>query len=167
MNRHIKDLDRAIKEQETSISLGLRPGTHPASIILPELVVPKSRVSGVNHDLSESEDESPQAPTDVPSEALVEPMEDEKPMKTPRKRVRVKHSRKKSDAESQRKEMTEVQKIESSPEPRSARSSRSLKLTLPSMHTLTALKEESVIDPNEERYCYCNQVSYGEVGKFG
>ncbi|KAH9925299.1 uncharacterized protein B0H18DRAFT_1009544 [Fomitopsis serialis] len=39
-DRYIRDLDRAIKEQETSLSLGLRPGTHPASIILPEIVPP-------------------------------------------------------------------------------------------------------------------------------
>ncbi|KAI0781254.1 hypothetical protein BD413DRAFT_608411 [Trametes elegans] len=42
VDRYIRDLDRAIKEQEASISLGLRPGTHPASIILPEVVVPQS-----------------------------------------------------------------------------------------------------------------------------
>ncbi|KZT66825.1 hypothetical protein DAEQUDRAFT_694991 [Daedalea quercina L-15889] len=40
VDRYIRDLDRAIKEQETSLSLGLRPGTHPASIILPEIVPP-------------------------------------------------------------------------------------------------------------------------------
>ena len=42
VDRYIRDLNRAIKEQETSISLGLRPGTHPASIMLPELVLPKA-----------------------------------------------------------------------------------------------------------------------------
>ncbi|KAI0637286.1 hypothetical protein C8Q77DRAFT_1155131 [Trametes polyzona] len=42
VDRYIRDLDRAIKEQEASISLGLRPGTHPASIILPEVVPPQS-----------------------------------------------------------------------------------------------------------------------------
>ncbi|TFY68066.1 hypothetical protein EVJ58_g1223 [Rhodofomes roseus] len=40
VDRYIRDLDRAIKEQETSLSLGLRPGTHPASIILPEVIPP-------------------------------------------------------------------------------------------------------------------------------
>ncbi|KAJ3004141.1 hypothetical protein NUW54_g4953 [Trametes sanguinea] len=44
VDRYIRGLDRAIKEQEASISLGLRPGTHPASIILPEVVVPQSDV---------------------------------------------------------------------------------------------------------------------------
>lgn len=50
MDRYIRDLDRAIKEQETSLSLGLRPGTHPASIILPEIVPPTTaRASRVPH----------------------------------------------------------------------------------------------------------------------
>ena len=36
-------MDRAIKEQEAALSIGLRPGTHPAHIILPEVVVPTMR----------------------------------------------------------------------------------------------------------------------------
>ncbi|TCD67661.1 hypothetical protein EIP91_012171 [Steccherinum ochraceum] len=170
VNRHIKDLDRAIKEQETSISLGIRPGTHPASIILPEVVVPKSRPPAVQ-DLLSDDDE----PMEIVDDAVAEPtsetpleeeQEEEKlPPKTPRKKGRVRHPRKKSDVEQQtarQEEVAGLQKAEGSPEDRAGKSSRSLKLTLPPMSAITALKE-APIDPNEPRYCYCNQVSYGEM----
>ncbi|KAH8108198.1 hypothetical protein BXZ70DRAFT_1003592 [Cristinia sonorae] len=166
--RHIKELDRAIKEQETSLSLGLRPGTHPASIILPELVIPKARSNGPIYDTSESEDE----PMDViieDSPAVEErpvPPEEEKPAKTPRKKGRVKHARKKSDVErTDPVEVAEVaEKADAGPEGRPVRSSRSLKLTLPAIATISALKDaEAAIAPDEPRYCYCNQVSYGEM----
>ncbi|KAL1947515.1 hypothetical protein VTO73DRAFT_13239 [Trametes versicolor] len=42
VDRYIRDLDRAVKEQEASVTLGMRAGTHPASIILPEVVAPVS-----------------------------------------------------------------------------------------------------------------------------
>jgi hypothetical protein len=45
VDRHIRLLDQSIKEQEASISLGVRPGTHLAPILLPELIVPGSRAA--------------------------------------------------------------------------------------------------------------------------
>ncbi|THV08083.1 hypothetical protein K435DRAFT_959532 [Dendrothele bispora CBS 962.96] len=43
IDRQIRLIDQAIKEQEMAISLGVRPGTQLAPIILPEAVVPVSR----------------------------------------------------------------------------------------------------------------------------
>ena len=40
IDRYIRDLDRSIKEEETSLSVGPKPGPHATSIILPEVVVP-------------------------------------------------------------------------------------------------------------------------------
>ena len=66
VDRYIRDLDRSIKEQETSLSLGLRPGTHPASIILPEIVPPSTaRASRVSH-LPPPEPAKPKDPTPAP-----------------------------------------------------------------------------------------------------
>jgi len=163
VNRHIKDLDRAIKEQETSISLGLRPGTHPASIILPDVVVPKSRPTGVTLDDSDSDAAVEGVAEEPPIEFVPEPAEEERPIKTPRKKGRVRHARKKSDVEGRENvEPEKMEKPDGSPDARSARNSRSLKLTLPARSTINASKEAS-ISPNEPRYCYCNQVSYGEM----
>ncbi|KAF7338548.1 PHD-type domain-containing protein [Mycena venus] len=41
VERSIRIIDQAIQEQEHLISLGARPGTHLAPILLPELVVPR------------------------------------------------------------------------------------------------------------------------------
>lgn len=165
VNRHIKDLERAIKEQETSISLGLRPGTHPASIILPELVIPKSRPPGTVHDdLSDSDENTRDVTEEPPQDSVQDVVEEEKPMKTPRKKGRVKHPRKKSDVEVADQENVEVDKAEAS-DGRPSRSSRSLKLTLPALSAINSQKD-TVIDSDEPRYCYCNQVSYGEVHIF-
>ncbi|KAF8136129.1 hypothetical protein EV363DRAFT_1318807 [Boletus edulis] len=50
VDRHIRLLDQAIKEQEAAISLGVRPGTHLAPILLPDLVVPRwARATRVEH----------------------------------------------------------------------------------------------------------------------
>lgn len=51
-----------MKEQEAAISIGMRPGTHPAHIILPEVVAPglrapKSLQSSLLEELEEEEEE--------------------------------------------------------------------------------------------------------------
>ncbi|EIN07640.1 hypothetical protein PUNSTDRAFT_126631 [Punctularia strigosozonata HHB-11173 SS5] len=48
VERQIRFLDQAIKEQETSLTLGLRPGTHPTSIVLPDVPVAR-RGQRANH----------------------------------------------------------------------------------------------------------------------
>ncbi|KAJ8461940.1 hypothetical protein ONZ51_g11228 [Trametes cubensis] len=63
VDRYIRDLDRAIKEQEASITLGIRQGTHPASIILPEVVVPQS-----NQPFVEPPPPPPELPAEEPAE---------------------------------------------------------------------------------------------------
>src|ERR1700722_13420564 len=41
VDRHIRLIDQAIKEQEMSISMGSRPGTQPVPIVLQNLQVPR------------------------------------------------------------------------------------------------------------------------------
>ena len=44
------------------------------------------------------------------------------------------------------------------------RQAGSLKLTVPPLSSVGLQGEEDMrVDPNEPRYCYCNQVSFGEV----
>lgn len=59
IDRYMRDLDRAIKEQEASISIGMREGTHPAKIVLPEVVPPGPRAPKPYHTsvVEELEDE--------------------------------------------------------------------------------------------------------------
>src|SRR5713226_1240933 len=60
VDRHIRLLDQSIREQEMSISFGLRQGTHPS--LLPDLAAPSrwARATRVTHSpipgLSEDED---------------------------------------------------------------------------------------------------------------
>jgi hypothetical protein len=44
------------------------------------------------------------------------------------------------------------------------RASRSLKSTVSTQYTMATMPPDLVIDPNEPLYCYCNRVSFGEVG---
>ncbi|KAJ7074412.1 hypothetical protein C8F01DRAFT_1100433 [Mycena amicta] len=117
VERNIRVVDHAIAEQEHAISLGARPGTHLAPVLLPELVMPRwakpARIS-LSPDLDEALGGTP------------------KPANQPRKKGR-KGRNKKNTTE------------EFSPLPR---------------------PDPPVIpnpDPNERRYCYCDQVSFGEM----
>lgn len=168
VDRYIRDLDRSIKEQETSISLGLRPGTHPASIILPEVVPPSGIRGSRNHESLEMEmpatQEAAAIATEagetnlgmIPQEAL--PAGQEDVSVRPRRRNRSKWSRKK-------KSMVKPSDIAETAEETVA--SSGLKLTVPALASLTQViafgPDDMPVDPNEPRYCYCNQVSYGEM----
>ncbi|EIW60680.1 uncharacterized protein TRAVEDRAFT_45923 [Trametes versicolor FP-101664 SS1] len=90
VDRYIRDLDRAVKEQEASVTLGMRAGTHPASIILPEVVAPVSsrgRVVATPPPVSMvapipilvSSPAPAPAPTPAPIELPEEPEEPEEP----------------------------------------------------------------------------------------
>ncbi|KAJ7734927.1 hypothetical protein DFH07DRAFT_116772 [Mycena maculata] len=118
VKRNIRLIDQAIQKQEHLISLGARPGTHLAPIILPEIVMPR---------LDKPSRESTRSPN------LDEAFGGED---HPPKQRRKKGRRKKKEASSGE---------AAAPLPR---------------------PKPPVIpnpDPNEERYCYCDQVSFGEV----
>ncbi|CCM06380.1 uncharacterized protein FIBRA_08639 [Fibroporia radiculosa] len=167
VDRYIRDLDRAIKEQETSISLGLRPGTHPASIILPEVVVP----TGIRpHRPPPSPLLLPTTIEEMPSPAEIEPSDtgevtlgvvstetpttgqDGTPVRPRRRRV-AKWSRKKKS----------VVKPPGDEDADMPAASSGLTLTVPPLASVALNGGDMPIDPNEPRYCYCNQVSYGEM----
>ncbi|KAG1883081.1 hypothetical protein F4604DRAFT_1984955 [Suillus subluteus] len=133
--RASEEKDQAIKEQEASISLGIRPGTHLAPILLPDLVVPRWNVALRPH--------FPRRPP-----AILLPQESIEELSTESARPgRGRKARKKSEPESETPPPLpeEVLKIPA------IRTTRSVKLKIPA---------QAQADPNEPRYCYCNQVSY-------
>ncbi|OJA11611.1 hypothetical protein AZE42_01946 [Rhizopogon vesiculosus] len=151
VDRHIRLLDQAIKEQEASISLGTRPGTHLAPILLPDLVVPRwARPTRVEH--SPTPSLSPE-PTTVPlpqeptEELYVEPA----------RPGRGRKARKKPEPQSE----TPPPPPEEVLKMPATRTTRSVKLKIPVQADPKG--PQIAGDPNEPRYCYCNQVSYGTM----
>ncbi|TBU50172.1 hypothetical protein BD309DRAFT_946038 [Dichomitus squalens] len=213
VDRYIRDLDRSIKEQEASISLGLRPGTHPASIILPELVVPqfkrtRAAASPPPLELDAIEDplrieiavephtepHEPQAPAPaveepppsfpLPQEAETEDIEiidvtaepadgpvaepaERAPSRVRRGRKRRKSAKPKSEKTAEPEQVTPEEE-NAAPEGESetaARPQPPLMLKIPAQSQAAApiLPEGEPPDPDEPRYCFCNQVSYGDM----
>ncbi|KAF8558431.1 hypothetical protein OG21DRAFT_1504175 [Imleria badia] len=155
VDRHIRLLDQAIKEQEASISLGVRPGTHLAPILLPDLVVPRwARPSRVEHSPVPSLSPEPGPHDEEPPILDLPPPQIPSP-KAPKKG-------KKGTAKPEHEETQSPAVVggeEAAMTPRTHRAS--VRLTIPAQ-PLTA--EPSVpADPNEDRYCYCNQVSFGTM----
>ncbi|KAG2348605.1 hypothetical protein BDR05DRAFT_987106 [Suillus weaverae] len=141
VDRHIRLLDQAIKEQEASISLGIRPGTHLAPILLPDLVVPRW-VRPTRIERSPTPSLSPEL------SAILLPQESTEELSIDSGRPgRGRKARKKPEPESETPPPLpeEVLKIPAT------RTTRSVKLKIPA---------QAQADPNEPRYCYCNQVSY-------
>ncbi|KAI0646760.1 hypothetical protein C8Q79DRAFT_956313 [Trametes meyenii] len=229
VDRYIRDLDRAIKEQEASISLGLRPGTHPASIILPEVVAPPStrgRVVNTPPPVSTSVPApilvSPLAPSvsapasapvaipaptaevphssppppieisDEPSEVPVEPdieiiddpatndqpepqleasealPELPKPKRKGKKRKRLTVRRRPTETTSRAAaEAAPAPLEEEGPAPPVPEESQPpLTLRIPAQVLVQApvpIIDDMPPDPNEPRYCFCNQVSFGDM----
>ncbi|EGO21649.1 hypothetical protein SERLADRAFT_417157, partial [Serpula lacrymans var. lacrymans S7.9] len=164
VDRHIRLFDQAIKEQEASISLGVRAGTHLAPILLPDLVVPRwARPSRIEHSPVPSlspEDELVPQPTETvvneppsdhgPSLGIISsdaPSELPPTRKTPRKKGKKTLDKKVDD---------------SVPLAPRARTIRSLKLRVPAQAPELVVRLPPTVpdDPQEQRYCYCNQVSY-------
>jgi inhibitor of growth protein 4 len=110
VDRHVRSLDTTIKEHESSIAIGLTPGTHSILAALPG-------VSGINEGIGAVGEQTP-----------------------PRR------SRKKKP----------TRQREKKPEPPTS-ASEQIVGGLPSniVHI--------PVNPHEPRYCYCNEVSYGEV----
>ncbi len=186
VDRYIRDLDRAIKEQETSLSLGLRPGTHPASIILPEIVLPKSlrapRVmdeSPAPSDIAEPSAPAPSStdteltlgtiPTETANNGGASPPPPPPPPPTPPVRRRIRP--KKWTRQKQRTaEVKGNSKMGTPVGEESAPQRPVLKLTVPPLAAVAQqqqqedeLAAQEEIDPSEERYCYCGMVSFGTV----
>jgi len=161
VDRHIRLLDQSIKEQEASISLGVRPGTHLAPIILPELIVPGSRAARAVHSPAPAEDE------DGMTLGMVGGDEDGggddvHPQRRGRagKKGKGKGRFKKEDTVI----VAEVEQTEgrnrSRNRNRSRGGGRSLKLNGPAPEEQPPPPSSA---PDDKRYCYCNQVSFGEM----
>jgi hypothetical protein len=161
VDRHIRLLDQSIKEQEASISLGVRPGTHLAPIILPELIVPGSRAARAVHSPAPAEDE------DGMTLGMVGGDEDGggddvHPQRRGRagKKGKGKGRFKKEDTVI----VAEVEQTEgrnrSRNRNRSRGGGRSLKLNGPAPEEQPPPPSSA---PDDKRYCYCNQVSFGEA----
>jgi len=176
VNRHIRLLEQAIREQEVSISLGIRPGTHPAPILLPDLVVPRwgrpsrttlspipnlsgdgegERSNDVNVGGGDKESESGPVlglvPRRGPGRPRIHPLR--------RKGIKGPGSRKGGNPA----EQEDSEEIPDRVGPPSRVRSSNLKITLPPLPPAVVPPPDMVIDPTERRYCYCNQVSFGEV----
>lgn len=126
VDRHVRSLDLAIKAEEASFALGLRPGTQPNASLMQ-----KGAGGSSGHAKKFSGDEGIQSAT-----SGGRPRSGNKPRR-PRPAA----------AENE----PTVQPPPQSPNVDA--NGVALAQQLPNM----------AIDPNEPRYCYCNQVSFGEV----
>lgn len=173
-------MDRAIKEQETSLSLGLRPGTHPATIVLPEVVLPKTaRAARVQDTPLSDQPESPEADRAEPeSEADAAPATDGTAEMTgdaagmsaqSKKKSRKSHGWSKKKPDHKEKEKTEPPVVgeeeNAPPQPEPERNATKLTVTLPPLASLQQPSLLEPVDPNEPTYCYCNRISFGEVSR--
>ncbi|KAI0332075.1 hypothetical protein GY45DRAFT_1344866 [Cubamyces sp. BRFM 1775] len=210
VDRYIRDLDRAIKEQEASITLGLRQGTHPASIILPEVVVPQSNRGRVmtppplipipalevlepfveppppppelpveEPEEDEATGEQPEQDEELEPEPEVEPLLEgapavipeaaaEVPQPAPPKEKKKGKKRKKTTSRKQASRAAAEPEGDGTPvvvEDQTVVSQPTLTLRIPAqsnVHT-PLLVDDMPPDPNEPRYCFCNQVSFGDM----
>ena len=159
VDRHIRLLDQSIKEQEASISLGVRPGTHLAPILLPELIVPGSRAARtVAHTPPLADEEGGMTLGMVGGEE--DGGEEVQPQRRGRaaaKKVRIRGKPKKEDTVM----VLDIERSGSRGRNRNRSrggTARTLKLSGPAPEVVQVPPP-----PDEERYCYCNQVSFGEV----
>jgi hypothetical protein len=137
-DRQIRLLDFAIKEQETSLTLGLKTGNLLPIFgdgIVGRWVRPPRDDMGVDNLGQNFQDDG------VPTLGVVtqESME-----RMPNRRKRKGKGRKKSIVPP-------------------ATGGSSLKLTVPPLANVVLSVDDMPVDPNEPRYCHCHQVSFGEV----
>ncbi|KAA1476189.1 hypothetical protein DENSPDRAFT_843092 [Dentipellis sp. KUC8613] len=147
VDRHIRLLDQAIKEQETSISLGLRPGTH--AMFLPEVPVPRSN-------RPPRAEFSPVLNLDVVTDGGIEGeptvgLISDEPL---RQKIRSGLRKGKKGSKASVTASAEPERPLSPPH------SRTIKLRVPPLSTIQAGEH---VDPNEPKYCYCHDVSHGEM----
>lgn len=145
MDRHLRLIDQAIKEQELSIAS--QPGANALPILLPELFVPRwgrsTRVS-----LSPMVDEVADA------EHLVEMSIPEVDMMNDPNSSRFTNRAKGKGGRGRGKLGPDQM------EQGVGRGIKSLKITLPAVQP-----GDIAVDPNETVYCYCQRVSFGQVGE--
>lgn len=159
VDRHIRLLDQSIREQEMSISFGLRQGTHPS--LLPDLAAPSrwARAARVTHSpipgLSEDEDMLAGPVISAGSEVTIGMAT------TGSEGPRASSSSSKKGKKSKKRRTDKVVATETEATPGTAASStRSLRLKVP---PLNSVQGDAAADPNEPKYCYCNRVSFGNV----
>jgi len=141
VERYIRLVEQEIKEQEVSISLGMRPGTHIAPILLPDLVVPR----WVRHPRAEQspvplllhEDDSGAVVVDEPDD--IEPLKEDQQSKKSKKGK--KGPFKKEESTSERSEVP--------PNKKKPRATIRLTIPVPPLHS----QEDSDI------WCYCQKPS--------
>lgn len=161
VDRHIRLLDQSIREQEMSLSFGLRQGTHPS--LLPDLAAPSrwARATRSTHSpipgLSEDEDIT------VPGIIISAGSEVTIGMATGNEAQRGPSAPKKSKKGKKRRTEKAVSEPEAIATPATATtsSSRSLRLKVPPLSAV--VQGDAAADPNEPKYCYCNRVSFGNV----
>ncbi|KAI9508473.1 hypothetical protein F5148DRAFT_1195928 [Russula earlei] len=156
VDRHIRLLDHSIREQEMSISFGLRQGTHPS--LLPDLAAPSrwARATRVTHSPIPglSDDEDLTAPgISAGSEVTIG-------MATGSEAPRASSTKKGKKSRKRRPADKAVAEADAAAGP-TASSSRGLKLKVPPLSA--ALQGDAASDPNEPKYCYCNRVSFGNM----
>ncbi|KAI0303430.1 hypothetical protein B0F90DRAFT_1710946 [Multifurca ochricompacta] len=156
VDRHIRLLDQSIREQDMSISFGLRQGTHPS--LLPDLAAPSrwARATRVTHSpipgLSDDEDIMVPEISASSEVTIGMAMGGEAPRGT--------SSWKKGKKSKKRKLDKTVSEAEGAPMA-AASSTRSLRLKVPPL--TSALQADAITDPDEPKYCYCNRVSFGNM----
>ncbi|KAH9977226.1 hypothetical protein BGW80DRAFT_1288047 [Lactifluus volemus] len=156
VDRHIRLLDQSIREQEMSISFGLRQGTHPS--LLPDLAAPSrwARATRVTHSpipgLSDDEDLSA-AGINPSSEVTIG-------MATGNDASRGPASSKKGKKSKKRKLDRAIGEAEGA-SASTAPAVRSVRLKVPPLGLAT--QGDAAADPNEPKYCYCNRVSFGNM----
>jgi hypothetical protein len=162
VDRHIRLLDQSIREQEMSISFGLRQGTHPS--LLPDLAAPSrgARAQRATHSPIPglSDDEDLAAPgISAGSEVTIgmAPGDGEAPLGT------APGSSSSASKKSKKNKKRRLDKIvaEAEAAPAATAPSRGLRLKLPPLSAIA--QGDAAADPSEPKYCYCNRVSFGNV----
>jgi hypothetical protein len=141
VDRHIRLVDQAIKEQQISISLGMRSGTQPAPIVLPDIVVPRLARPPRTA-------ESPELDEDMTTLGIVVHSTPQSPKGKGKKNARKKHP---------------AEEIRPEDVPDTRRSTRKTITAGPAVPQYVIPPSNSHMDPKEPRYCHCGGVSYGKM----
>ncbi|KAF8636673.1 hypothetical protein AX17_003479 [Amanita inopinata Kibby_2008] len=158
VERHMRLLDHAIHEQEIQLSLEVRPGTSTLSIHLPDLVVPRwSRPSRSSLSPVGNAGADPDAFLSTGDLAMVSspiPLHSSSASTLPH-----------LPQERSRKFRASTRVVGKGDQARTT-TSKTLQLTFRGVAAgppFTLTSEDFVIDPSERLYCYCREVSFGEM----
>jgi len=145
VDRQIRLLDFAIKEQEVSLTVGLKPGTHLLPILSDATVGRWVRPprDPLDPGVSDGNDQANQG-DGVPTLGVVADNNDRAPIAGIVRRGKKGKGKRKSAASVQA-------------------GSASLKLMVPPLSSVGLQPDDMHVDPHEPRYCYCNQISFGEM----